>query len=554
MNLSHSRLHFRPLLCAFACLAMVLPPAAWPAPRHTHRRSSHVRHTHLNPRQLAQKINALLAAPAVAQAHWGISVTTLDGRVVYEKDDARLFTPASNAKLFTTAAALALLGPYATIATRVTAASDPDPQGAIHGDLTLVGAGDATMSGRAYPYDGRTARPNPPLEALASLADQVRARGVRRVEGNVVGDDTAFPWQPYGSGWAWGDLEWGFGAPVSALTFNDNVAYLTVLPGDAAGDPLQYKWNPEETGLYYTVQNTGRTSAAGSQPSLGLDRALGSRELRLFGTLPARGRAKGLAVAIQDPAEFAALAFRQMLEARGIAVTGTAVTHHRWPNNTEIYRQSVRRPLALPTSDGAADHRDGTRLRPMNAPPSGSIVLAARTSPPLLEDITVTNKVSQNLHAGILLRLLGKQYGSDGSILEGARVVRAFTARAGIDPNDFFFYDGNGLSPDDRVAPRAVTALLRYAAEQSWGSEFRSTLPVGGVDGTLSDRFTRRDMRGRVDAKTGTLAEDNALSGYLRTDSGHTLVFSIFCNGHLPGATGITPTMDAIVAAVAAAE
>jgi D-alanyl-D-alanine carboxypeptidase/D-alanyl-D-alanine-endopeptidase (penicillin-binding protein 4) len=410
------------------------------------------------------------------------------------------------------------------------------------------------MSGRAYPYDGRTERPNPPLGALASLADQVKARGVRRINGDIVGDDTAFPWQPYGSGWAWNDLQWGFGAPVSALSVNDNVAYLIISPGAAAGDPLTYRWNPPVTSSYYTIDNTARTSAARSQASLGLDRPIGSRTLRLFGTLPAGSHARGLEIAIQDPAEFAAIAFQQMLEERGIEVTGKAVARHRLPDNTEIFRQSVRRPLKLPANDGAANREDGTRLRPMNPAPSGAVVLATRTSGPLLEDITVTNKVSQNLHAGILLRLLGKQYGTDGSLLEGARVVRAFTARAGINPEDFFFYDGNGLSPEDRVTPRAITALLRYAAVQPWGDDFRKTLPVGGVDGTLSDRFHTRGMKGRVAAKTGTLAEDNSLSGYLKTSSGQTLVFSILCNGHMPGAGGITGTMDRIVSDLAAAE
>lgn len=554
MNRFHLRSRIRPLLCVLACLVMTLPPPAWPASRPRQHRSSHVRHAHLTQRQLALRINALLQKSNAVQAHWGISVTTLDGREIYERNDAKLFAPASNAKLFTTAAAMALLGPYATIATRVTAANPPDSKGVLHGDMTLVGAGDATMSGRAYPYDGKTERPNPPLAALAALADQIQARGIYRIDGNIVGDDTAFPWQPYGLGWAWNDLEWGFGAPVSALTFNDNVAYLNVFPGAAAGEPLRYTWNPQEAGLYYTVDNTARTSAAGSQPSLGLDRDLGSHTLRLFGTLPARGHARGLGVAIQDPAEFAALAFRQMLETRGITVTGTAAARHRFPVNTEIFRQSVKRPLVLPTGDKAADRPDSTRLRPMNPPPSGAIVLASHTSGPLLEDITVTNKVSQNLHAEILLRLLGKQYGSDGSIVEGARVVRAFAARSGVGPNDFFFFDGSGLSPDDRVAPRAITALLRHAAAQPWGKDFRSTLPVGGADGTLSDRFTRNGMRNRVHAKTGTLKEANALSGYLKTDSGQALVFSILCNGHLPGAPGITGTMDAIVTELANAE
>ncbi len=495
---------------------------------------------------LSHQIAALLTAPAAAQAHWGISITTLDGRLLYEKNDAQLFAPASNAKLLTTSTALALFGADATVETRVLAAGAPDPQGTVRGDVTLAGAGDSSMSGRAYPYDGKTERPNPPLSGLEALADQMQQRGVKRVEGNIVGDDTAFPQEPYGSGWAWDDLVWDYGAPISALTVNDNIVYLDVMPGAKAGDPLTFTWNPDVTSSFYTIENDARTSVAGSQPSLGLDRPLGSREIRLFGTLPAVGAPSHIALAVIDPAQFAAIAFRQMLEARGIAVTGTAAARHRPSVDTAIYEQSVMRPLALPGSSQASG---AAQIAP--AVPAGAVVLASRTSVPLLQDITVTNKVSQNLHAETWLRLLGQHFGEDGSIVEGARVVRAQMLRAGVQPQDFFFYDGSGLSPDDRITPRALTTLLRYVAEQPWGAEFRTTLPIGGVDGTLSDRFTRGPLRGRVFAKTGTLDEVNALSGYVTAKNGRTLIVSVLCNGHMPEAKGITKTIDAIVTAAA---
>ena len=514
-----------------------------------------------SPARLAHQIDVLLATPVAAQAHWGISVITLDGRVLYEKNDAQLFAPASNAKLLTTSTALALLGPNATIETRVIAADWPDPRGVVRGDVTLMGAGDPSMSGRVYPYRESSVQqrenagqPNQPLGALALLADQIQKRGVRLVEGNIVGDDTAFPWEPYGTGWAWDDLEWDYGAPVSALTVNDNIAELTVTPGAQAGDPVAVAWNPDITGSYYTVENAARTSAAGSQASLGLDRPLGSRNIRVYGTLPMGDAPQHLELAIQDPAQYAAIAFRQMLTARGIMITGKALAHHRPSVDTAIYEQSVLRPLALPSDAGASAPYSTAPVQLSTPLPPGAVVLASRASVPLLEDITVTNKVSQNLHAETFLRLLGKHYGEDGSIEEGARVVRAFMQRAGMLPQDFFFYDGSGMSPEDRVTPRALTVLLRYAAAQPWGSEFRATLPVGGLDGTLAGRFTHGPLHGRVFAKTGTLNEVNALSGYVTAASGRTLVFSILVNGHMPGAKGIIKTMDGIVSAVAAAE
>jgi D-alanyl-D-alanine carboxypeptidase/D-alanyl-D-alanine-endopeptidase (penicillin-binding protein 4) len=163
----------------------------------------------------------------------------------------------------------------------------------------------------------------------------------------------------------------------------------------------------------------------------------------------------------------------------------------------------------------------------------------------------VTNKVSQNLHAEIILRTLGKFESSDGSLLEGTRVVRQFLISAGIAPADFVLYDGCGLSQQDLVTPRAFTTLLGYAARQSWGEAFRSSLPVGGVDGSLSGRFRQAALDGKIFAKTGTLGEARALSGYLVARSGKTVAFSIMCTDHSPSGPADRAAMDKIVAAIA---
>jgi D-alanyl-D-alanine carboxypeptidase/D-alanyl-D-alanine-endopeptidase (penicillin-binding protein 4) len=153
----------------------------------------------------------------------------------------------------------------------------------------------------------------------------------------------------------------------------------------------------------------------------------------------------------------------------------------------------------------------------------------------------------------MLLRLLGKAEGEDGSIAQGARVVRQFLVSAGVQPQDFFFYDGSGLSPQDVITPRAATTLLTYAARQPWGAAYRNSLPVGGVDGTLNNRFMQPPLKGRVFAKTGTLNEVHALSGYLIADSGRTVVFSILCNDHSPVMDTTRVAIDKVVAAIAAA-
>jgi len=193
-------------------------------------------------------------------------------------------------------------------------------------------------------------------------------------------------------------------------------------------------------------------------------------------------------------------------------------------------------------------------LRTVAPPLEGRRVLAAHISVQVAEDVTVINKTSQNLHAELLLRLLGKIYGTDGSFEQGARVVRQFLVDAGVEDGDFFFYDGSGMSPDDKIAPRAYTQLLAYASRQPWGAAWRDTLPVAGVDGTLAERFKRSPLKDRLWAKTGTLNEVNALSGYLTAASGKTLAFSILVNGRRPGSEAEVQAIDRIAEAIAAAD
>jgi D-alanyl-D-alanine carboxypeptidase/D-alanyl-D-alanine-endopeptidase (penicillin-binding protein 4) len=190
----------------------------------------------------------------------------------------------------------------------------------------------------------------------------------------------------------------------------------------------------------------------------------------------------------------------------------------------------------------------------MAAPLDSGRVLARHISVPVAEDIMVTNKVSQNLHAELLLRLLGKVHGTDGSLAQGARVVRQFLVGAGVDDKDFFLYDGSGMSPEDCIAPRALTQLLTYASRQPWGAAWRETLPVAGVDGTLAGRFKASALKGRMWAKTGTSSEVNALSGYLTAASGKTLAFSILVRGRRPGSEAELQAVDRIAEAIAAAE
>lgn len=520
-----------PSAALLAGLILVLA-AVTAVPASAAGRRRHHRHRHGS---LSAQIRTILRDPEISHAHFGISAVTLSGRPVYALNEAQYFEPASNAKLFTTAALLSLLPSDATWTTDVVT-SGKVQDGTVTGNLVILGVGDPTMSGRAYPYEGHTERPNPPLQALQGLADQIVADGIHRIDGDIVGNDAWFPWEPYGSDWAWDDLQWDYGAPASALTINDNVDYLNVAPSPLR-QPTVVTWNPDVP--YYTLENS-LTSVPGFAPaSYGIDRAPGSLKIRLFGSINDRGLHEALAV--QDPARFAAIALRQMLLARGVDVQGKAVAQHRYSDDTQDFRKEVDEPIVL--------HR--LNLATIRQPEAGVRVLATHVSPPLAEDVKVTLKVSQNLHAELYLRLLGRLEGSDGSIAEGARVVHEFLIRAGIDPDDFVFFDGSGLSRADLITPRAATTLLVYAAHRPWGSIYRDALPVGGVDGTLSDRFTTGPLHERIFAKTGTLGEASTLSGYLIARSGKTLAFSVLCNDRNPTGHAARRAIDQIVTAIA---
>jgi len=454
---------------------------------------------------LDRRIDKILAASDVQRGSWGIQVVELaSGKLLYERDADHLFIPASNMKMFTTAAALEKLGPDYVFHTTAESDASPDAQGRVW-DLYLVGRGDPNLGVRTFPYTYHGPQ-QPADKFLEELADQVKARGVREVVRNLVADDSYFVWEPFAPNWAADDLDWGYGAPVSALAFNDNLLTLHIKPGEKAGDEAEAHLDPVAD--YYLLRNHIQTGAKGTEKNYLLERQPGSMELDLWGQVPIDGGEDVETVAIANPPRLMAEQFRAALRARGIDVQGPIEVRHF----TRLEAASLPNP----------------------APPSPlRVVLAEHTSPPLSEAIKVVNKESENLHAEMLLRTLGHVQNNHGSLAGGLEALNAFVVQqVGILPGETYFSDGSGLSREDLVAPHAAVKLLLYMARSPHFQAYFDSLPASGIDGTLAHRFLTDDMKGKIHAKTGSVEHVNTLSGYMDLPSGKRLVFSIMTNNH----------------------
>ncbi len=450
---------------------------------------------------LQQRVEARLAEAGLG-VRFGLVVADESGRELVAISPDGRFIPASNTKLFTTAAAFATLPGLDRPDTAGGASVLLETERGHAPDVIVEGFGDARLSSAA---DCAT-------DCLAALADAVAAR-TRRVR-NVIGDDSFYPDQRWSPGMSWNNIPSWSGTGISALTIDDNELPLRVTAG-APGQPPMLDVLP-----YYQIDNRVVTVASGTT-NLEINRLPFSFNLVLTGTIVAGAAPERIRLSVDDPAHFAAWRLRTMLEARGVRISGNVSARHR------------------PVAPALAAPRPGPQRQ----------LLLHLTPPPLVEDLRTINKASQNLHAELMLRRLGRQSGA-GAIADGLAIVRDVLARAGLRRTDYDFSDGSGMSTYNRVTPRGVVTLLRWGAAQPWGAAWRATFPVGGVDGTLARRFRGTALEGRIFAKTGSLNATSALSGYLIARSGRTLTFSFYAND-VPDGASATATMDAALVLIA---
>ena len=482
-----------PARLAPAALIAVAAPARAQAP---HSRPSRI--VAAPSAALARRLTPLLDAPPFDRGLWGIAIVNPSGRLVFERNSDRLFVPASAAKLAVAATAAALLPDDYRFRTSTYAAGTV-VDGVLQGDLVLYGRGDPTLS----------------ADAFDALADSLRAHGVARITGDVIGDASWFDSVTVHPSWETYDLMWWYAAPVTALGYNGNTVDVTVVPGSVGEAPI-ITLSPD-LGLVH-FQNFARTVAPGAARTFDFYRRPGTNEIWAAGDLPVDTRPWSDNIAVADGPLWSAAAFVRALRDHGIGVGGTA------------------RATFDPAATAAA----------RNAPP-----LAELLSPPLDSVLRPILTMSHNWYAEMLLRTLGREFGSGGSFEGGVAVERRFLIDSlGVDSTEFQLVDGSGLSHHDVVAPRAFVTLMRGIREHPRGARFLAAMTVPGEHGTLRTRFRFTPAAGLVRAKTGSIANTNTLVGYLELRHGGYWTYAIQLNNHLVPTRAALRRIDAIVAAI----
>jgi D-alanyl-D-alanine carboxypeptidase/D-alanyl-D-alanine-endopeptidase (penicillin-binding protein 4) len=394
--------------------------------------------------------------------------------------------------------------------------------GILSGHLVLYGRGDPTMTAHCFAADTTVAGAceHDPLRALRDLAEKLRQAGLREVEGDLIGDGSYFEPELVHGSWENDDLLWGYSAPVSGLVLNENAITLKIRPAGTVGQPAEIVADSLFPDL--TFENRTQTVSDTGAAELELTRSADPWRMVVTGTVRLGARPRTESVAVPDPNQLAANAFRRLLAQAGIRIKGSTRT----------------------TTDSLET------LNARSSPP-----LAEVESRPLSDWIFRLLSVSQNLYAELLAKQLGRQFGKAGSWKEGITVERRFLIDSvRVDSTQFSLYDGSGLSARDLVSPRTFVQLLRYMRQHPRYPVFAAGLPQGGISGTLRNRFQGSPLERRVRAKTGSIAAVNTLSGYLEAAGDSTdftkppvRIFSIQANHHTLSGRAMIQAIDSVV-------
>jgi D-alanyl-D-alanine carboxypeptidase/D-alanyl-D-alanine-endopeptidase (penicillin-binding protein 4) len=444
---------------------------------------------------LAARLDAALAAPALRGARIAALVVDAAGVPVYERAADRALIPASNMKVLTALAALHAFGPTHHFATELFSEAPPAADGAVR-TLWLRGSGDPALTSEDY----------------WRLAADLRRAGVSRVDGDLVLDDSAFDGQRWHPSWGRTGAR-AYHAPVGALTVNYGAFAVSVAPGAAPGDPLRAVVDPPLP--YLPLSLRGSTGVARARTTLVIDRQAGADAERVLvsGVLPAGAEATTLQRSVLDPARYAGAVLRAQLAGLSIDIAGA------------------------------------TRIGYV---PASAVPLLAFEGPPLSEVVRLFMKYSNNQIGEALLKALGaRATGRPGSFPAGAAALREELAQLSLPTAGLVVVDGSGLSYENRVTPRLLVAALRAAsAAFAFGPEFEAALPIAAADGTLEERAPGAPFR--VRAKTGLLTRVTGLSGYAQGPDGERMVFSVLVNGFRHSAEAAMDALDRFAEALVA--
>jgi D-alanyl-D-alanine carboxypeptidase/D-alanyl-D-alanine-endopeptidase (penicillin-binding protein 4) len=464
---------------------------------------------------LSNDLDTIFSDPILARGLIGVQVNSLrTGETIYSRNADKLVMPASNMKIVTMTVAAEKLGWNFTYETRLEAVGRV-ADGVLQGDLIVVGGGDPTI----LSTDGL------PAGVFAEWAAALRAAGIRRVNGRIIGDDSYFDDETIGMGWSWDDLVFGYGAPIGGLSYNENQVRVRISPGATAGAPAKIEVFPAGHGLRVNASVTTEARPADApagdnrlRARVSYDRIFSQDALTIRGTIPVGAAPVSQTVAVDNPTRFFVESLRLSLAESGLVVR-----------------------------DGAVDLDD------LPAPPAGMrTVIAKRTSPPLSVIGPYFMKSSQNYIAETIFKTLGRVVKNDGTAAAGRAVARETLAAWGVAPDAIVMQDGSGLSRYNYVTAGAIaTMLTKMWQNDALRGHFAASLPVAGHDGTLDNRMKNTWLDAHVQAKTGTISNVRSLSGYLETKSGERVVFSMIANHFTAPSSQIDAVVEKALALIA---
>lgn len=451
---------------------------------------------------LNSRVERMISEGVAARPIWGIHAVDLsDGTVLADVNGSRLFVPASNRKLVSAAMTTMVASPEDRLATELVGSSLAGI-GRLSGDLVVRASGDPSWMAELLGGASGTTK-------LREMAREASRAGLRQVEGDLVVDLGPFTEPDFlGHGWTWNNLVFNFASRPAAFSLNRNVAAISLRPA-GSGNPVE--WSFPLGADPFEVRNQGLTGRPGSVPTITVDLLAGGDALLIRGNLPADSSPSSRSVPVSDPVVYTARLLRGALEREGIEIRG--------------------------------DIRTG---RGINVPNSQTFARVEGAT--MAEMVTRSNRDSDNFVAESLY-LLASARRLGVANYEGARQVEnTFWSRVGVPSGEVEGVDGSGLSRENLVTPRALVALLESYQDTGW---FVDSLPISGRTGTLRYRLGEDGMAGRVRAKTGTLNGVSGLSGYVTTNSGSTVAFSIMANNYTTSNASIRRKIDEIVTELA---